>query len=61
MKQDRLQVAPHPFERKGWRVWLCRYCMAPRSLHPRRDWAYARPLDDNRYLSVNSPHFEEGW
>lgn len=52
---------PHPWAPKGWRRWLCRHCCAPRVLHPRLGWVHARPLNDNRYLSAEAPHFHEGW
>ena len=55
------KVAPHPFRRRGWRFWICDYCYAPRSLHPRRIWARARALGSNHYLSKDAPHFKEGW
>jgi hypothetical protein len=54
-------VSPHPWQPRGWRYWICRHCYAPKSLHPRTGWKRARPLNDNRYLSANSPHFKEGW
>lgn len=54
-------VGPHPWTPKGWRLWLCRRCYAPRTLHPRTGWTRSRPLHDNQYLSVNAPHFNEGW
>lgn len=57
----RVDVAPHDFERKGWCIWLCRHCYAPRSLHPRRDWVRSRHRGDNTYVSKNAPHFKEGW
>jgi hypothetical protein len=56
---------PHFWTPKGWRFWLCRHCYAPRSLHNynggRDQWVRSRPLNDNRYLSKNAPHFTEGW
>lgn len=54
-------VGPHLWAPKGWRRWLCRHCYAPRILHPRFHPALARPLHDNRYISVNAPHFHHGW
>ncbi|MFC7906435.1 hypothetical protein [Streptomyces nigra] len=54
-------VAAHRFARKGWRIWLCRHCLAPRALHPRTSPVRARSADDNRYLSRRAPHFKEGW
>lgn len=54
-------VEPHEFEHKGWRLWLCRRCYAPRELHPRLHWVLARSLTDNRYLSANAPHFGGKW
>lgn len=54
-------VAPHGFERMGWRWWLCRHCFGPRSIHPRTAWVRARPLGDRTYLSPDAPHFDEGW
>jgi hypothetical protein len=59
--EDAPKVAPHAFERVGWRVWLCRHCFGPRSLHPRTAWVRARPLGDHTYLSLDAPHFDEGW
>lgn len=61
MSEARNDVEPHGWVRKGWRWWLCRHCYAPRSLHPRKRWARARPIHDNRYLSVNAPHFQDDW
>jgi hypothetical protein len=55
------RVGPHEFAAKGWRRWLCHHCYAPRTLHPRRSWVRARPLNDTRYISANAPHFTEGW
>lgn len=55
------KVSPHAWERKGWRFWICWHCYAPRALHPRTTWAQSRPVRDNRYLSANAPHFEQGW
>jgi hypothetical protein len=55
------QVSPHPFDRMGWRFWLCRHCYAPKSLHPRTGWVKARPYGDTEYLSAGAPHFKEGW
>ena len=52
---------PHAWQPKGWRRWICRHCYAPRALHPRTGWFRARPMHDNRYLSANAPHFNEGW
>lgn len=57
----RPQVEPHPWERLGWRWWLCRHCYAPRALHPRAGWVVARRLGDHRYISSDAPHFTEGW
>lgn len=57
----RIDTAPHVWEAMGWRRWLCRHCYAPKKLHPRLDWARSRALGDHRYLSVNAPHFKEGW
>lgn len=54
-------VSAHAFVRNGWRWWLCLHCYAPKRLHPRRGWVRARPLGDHKYLSVNAPHFNEGW
>jgi hypothetical protein len=55
------QVDAHPFQRRGWRFWICTHCYAPRSLHPRPGYRVSRPLGDNRYLSADAPHFKEGW
>lgn len=54
-------VRPHDFARRGLRFWICDHCFAPRSLHPRTEWARARPLGENYYLSSSAPHFKEGW
>lgn len=57
-----IEVAPHGFARVAWwRRRLCRYCYAPRALHPRKGWVRARALGDRRFLSVRAPHFNEGW
>ena len=56
-----VQTAPHEYVRNGWRFWLCRYCYAPRRLHPRRKWVYSRPMHDNTYYSADAPNFNEGW
>lgn len=61
VKGLRTTVEPHEFERAGWRRWLCRYCYAPKKLHPRTGWVRLRPLNDHTYLSVDAPHFDEGW
>lgn len=61
MDEAQTQASPHAWVRKGWRWWICRRCYAPWSMHPRNRWVRARPLHDNRYLSVNAPHFDEGW
>lgn len=55
------QVQPHIFRRRGWRFWICDHCFAPKSLHPRFTWVYARPPDRNEYIGSNAPHFKEGW
>lgn len=58
-------VQSHEFhQRRG--LWnrirgICNHCYAPRSLHPRLEWARARPLHDNTYFPANAPHFKEGW
>ena len=54
-------VEPHDFVGRGWRFWICDHCYAPRSLHPRTLWVKARAPGENRYLSVDAPHFREGW
>lgn len=55
-------VGPHSFTRRRWRPWICDFCFAPRSLHPRTVWARMRPRDQNYYLSKEAPHFtEDGW
>ena len=54
-------VGAHAFVRRGWRVWICTHCYAPRSLHPREGWVRARPLRSNYYLDRTAPHFGEGW
>jgi hypothetical protein len=61
LSETRDDVGPHAWSRQGWRWWLCRHCYAPRTLHPRRGWVKARPLNDHRYLSRDAPHFQEGW
>lgn len=61
MTDAETKTAPHAFARKGWRIWLCLHCYAPRTLHPRTQWIRARPAHRNDYLSVNAPHFNEGW
>jgi hypothetical protein len=61
---DRGTTGPHDWEPLGWRRWLCRYCYAPRSLHPRWESVRARALEGpsrHAYLSKNAPHFREGW
>lgn len=58
-------TGPHFWTPKGWRFWLCLYCLAPRSMHgrngARNEWVIARARNDNRYLSADAPHFREGW
>ncbi|MFC8987880.1 hypothetical protein [Streptomyces sp. NPDC057115] len=61
MRQPETRTGPHPFVPRGWRRWICRHCYGPRRLHPRRGWVRARPLNDNRYIGVDAPHFREGW
>lgn len=61
MSSQENRAGPHPFERTGLRWWLCRHCYAPKRLHPRRGWVRARTLGDRRYLSADTPHFNEGW
>lgn len=53
------RTPPHHWARKGWRLWLCRHCYAPKALHPRPGWTVARR--GNTYLSADAPHFKEGW
>ncbi|MEU6674792.1 hypothetical protein [Streptomyces sp. NPDC046925] len=54
-------AAPHGWARKGWRLWLCRHCYAPKALHPRTGWVVARHAHINTYLGADAPHFKEGW
>ena len=58
-------VEPHDFAPRSG-LWnrlrgICNHCYAPRSLHPRRLRARARPQHDNRYYAASAPHFREGW
>jgi hypothetical protein len=52
---ERILRAPHEYKHKGWRFWLCKYCFAPPSLHPRT--TFVRPRNSNEYLSWDAPHF----
>ncbi|MFP3986925.1 hypothetical protein U9R90_05360 [Streptomyces sp. E11-3] len=61
MTEPTTDTGPHPWQPKGWRRWICLHCYAPKSLHPRTDWGRSRPLHDNRYISPNAPHLNEGW
>lgn len=60
-----MRVAPHAFKQRRGLVnrirGICNHCYAPKSLHPRFGHVRARPLNDNRYVSANAPHFNEGW
>ncbi len=55
------RIAPHHFKRRGWRWWICDYCFAPKSLHPRLRWVVARPWGRNEFIGADAPHFKEGW
>lgn len=50
-REPHVHTAPHRFEQRGWRWWICRHCYLPRILHPTQRWEPARPLGDNRHLS----------